>query len=157
LSPDHAAAKVLVALEIDSTAAMPAKAEFRVSRQGQATDVVVNANRSRGRTSLRPSFRSISPPSGGGGQGDQPLYVLESTLTAADGSCFDRRTTRFGVRDVRWVHTQDGPENFVSRYQLLINDRPVRTIGSNIVPTDLYFGACCRGHSTCSARPRPRA
>ena len=45
----------------------------------------------------------------------------------------------WGAR-LRWVHTQDVPENFISRYQLVINGRPVRTIGSNLVPPDLYFG-----------------
>ncbi|MEI6238978.1 MAG: sugar-binding domain-containing protein [Planctomycetia bacterium] len=141
LSPDHAAAKVLVALEIDSTSDMAAKVAFRVSREGQAADVVVNVDLKKGRNVVEAELPLDRPalwwPAG---QGDQPLYTLESTLTAADGVAQDRRTTRFGVRDVRWVHTQDAPENFISRYQLLINGRPVRTIGSNIVPADLYYG-----------------
>ena len=32
------------------------------------------------------------------------------------------------------------PPTIVSRYQLVINGRPVRTIGSNLIPPDLLFG-----------------
>ena len=65
--------------------------------------------------------------------------------------------TRFGVRDVRWVHTEGAPADFISRYQLLINGRPVRTMGSNLIPPDLLFGRM--GPRTlricCATRRRP--
>ena len=58
-----------------------------------------------------------------------------------DGTApFDARDTRFGVRDMRWVHTEGAPTNHLSRYQLIINGRPVRTMGSNLIPPDLLFG-----------------
>ena len=41
---------------------------------------------------------------------------------------------------MRWVHTEGAPADFISRYQLVINGRPVRTIGSNLIPPDLLFG-----------------
>ena len=47
---------------------------------------------------------------------------------------------RFGVRDLRWIHTEGAPADFVSRYQLLVNGRAVRTMGSNLLPADLLFG-----------------
>jgi beta-mannosidase len=77
------------------------------------------------------------------GHGAQPLYTLRVAIRPANGgAAFDERTTRFGVREVRWVHTQGAPKDFVSRYQLILNGRPVRTIGSCLIPPDLLFGRC---------------
>ena len=77
------------------------------------------------------------------GQGNQPLYTLRAAIHPADGgAAFDERTTRFGVREVQWVHTQGAPKDFFSRYQLILNGRPVRTMGSCLIPPDLLFGRC---------------
>ena len=73
--------------------------------------------------------------------GRAAAYTLRAELQPADGgAAMDARTTRFGVRDVRWVHTEGAPADFISRYQLVINGRPVRTMGSNLIPPDLLFG-----------------
>ena len=142
LSEDHAKATVTVTLEIDSAIDLPARAKFRVNGQGQSAEVMVDAALKQGPNRIQGELLLERPavwwPSG---HGDQPLYHVTAELLPADGGpALDVRTTRFGVRDLRWVHTQDAPENFISRYQLVVNGRPVRTIGSNLVPPDLYFG-----------------
>jgi beta-mannosidase len=67
------------------------------------------------------------------GQGEQPLYTLSAEVKSADGVVSDARTTRFGIRDLRWVHTEGAPAGYVNRYQLVINGRKVRTIGSGLI------------------------
>jgi len=47
------------------------------------------------------------------------------------------------------VRTDGASANFVSHYQLIINGRPVRTIGSNLIPPDLLFAGCCRARFIC--------
>ncbi|MCY2990180.1 MAG: discoidin domain-containing protein [Planctomycetota bacterium] len=142
LSEDHAKATVIVSLEIDSAAELSAKARFRVSGQGQAVDATVQAALKKGSNRLTAELPLERPalwwPNG---QGTQPLYTLVAELHSAEGGgAIDVRSTRFGVRDLRWVPTQDAPADHLCRYQLITNGRPVRTIGSNLVPADLYFG-----------------
>ena len=75
------------------------------------------------------------------GQGEQPLYELHTRLEdTRSGDLLDARATRFGVRDVRWEQVEGAPADFINPYQLVINGRQVRMLGSNILPPDLLFG-----------------
>ena len=142
LSEDHARAKVIVSLEINSAADLPAKAQFRVTGQGQSANVTVDAALKKGLNVVKGEV-SLERPAlwWPAGQGEQPLYTLSAELSAVGvGAAMDARTTRFGVRDIRWVYTEGAPADFINRFQLLVNGRAVRTIGSNIIPTDLLFG-----------------
>lgn len=75
------------------------------------------------------------------GQGTQPLYLLETRLEdIARGMMLDDRKTRFGIRELRWEQVEGAPADFIIPFKLLVNGRPVRTMGSNLIPPDLLFG-----------------
>ncbi len=142
LSEDHTKATVTVTLEIDSKADLPARTLFRIDRAGRLANAAVPAPLKKGRNVVKAEIALDRPelwwPNG---HGAQPLYGLSVELQPAEaGAALDERRTRFGVRDIRWVHTEGAPADFVSRYQLIVNGRPVRTIGSNLIPPDLLFG-----------------
>lgn len=83
--------------------------------------------------------------------GKQPLYTLDAELVPANGGpAHDKSSTRFGVRQVRWMHTDTQPnpeymkrgyytakEYASSHYQLMVNGVIIRGIGSSIVMSDL--------------------
>ncbi len=142
LSDDHTKSTVTASLEIDSTVALPAEAHFRITGPREGADATVETSLKKGRNVIQAELTLNHPrlwwPNG---QGDQPLYTLYAELQPAKRwAVLDARETQFGVRDIRWVHTEGAPADFVSRYQLIINGRPVRTIGSNLIPPDLLFG-----------------
>jgi beta-mannosidase len=142
LSDDHAKATVTATLEVDSAAELPMQAEVRVWGNGQQATARVEAALKKGRNLVRAELTLDRPalwwPNG---QGEQPLYVLHAELVPSGGGpASDARDTRFGIRDVRWMHTEGAAADFISRYQLIVNGRPVRTIGSNLIPPDLLFG-----------------
>ncbi len=135
LTNNFTRATVNVTLEIDSAANLPVQVDFRVSGPGSPIGKRVSATLAKGRNLVKVELPVEQPalwwPNG---QGSQPLYILDAELRpAAGGERMDARSTRFGVRELRWVHTQGAPTNFVSRYQLIINGRPVRTLGAGVI------------------------
>ena len=121
-------------MEVDSLADLPVQATFRIDG-GAAAAKTVAATLEKGRNLIKAELLVERPalwwPNG---QGAQPLYTLDAEIALlADGSTSDARQTRFGVRDLRWVHTERRPANFVSRYQLVVNGRPVHTMGSGLI------------------------
>ena len=142
LSEDHRRAKVRVNLEIDSLAAFGVKAEIRISGLGCSAAATVESSLGRGDNVVSAELMLDDPalwwPNG---QGDQPLYAVEATLRdAQSGEQLDWRSARFGVRDIRWEQVEGAPPDFINPYQLVINGRAVRMLGSNIIPPDLLFG-----------------
>ncbi|MCY4064012.1 MAG: hypothetical protein OXG53_16700 [Chloroflexi bacterium] len=142
LSGDQRAAAVKVKLETDSLRALDAVAVVRINGHGEAQEAEIQAALRQGENSMELELALTDPalwwPLG---QGDQPLYTLEARLLDADsGELLDRRSTRFAVRDISWDQVEGAPEEFINPYQLVINGRPVRMIGSNILPPDLLFG-----------------
>ena len=142
LDHDCRRATVRVKLEIDSQSAKNALAVVRIDGHGEAHETNIQAALSRGATETEIDLVLNEPalwwPNG---QGDQPLYTLEARLLdAQSGELHDRRSTRFGVRDIRWEQVEGAPTDFINPYQLVINGRPLRMIGSNILPPDLLFG-----------------
>ncbi|MBO0608443.1 glycoside hydrolase family 2 protein [Myceligenerans salitolerans] len=77
------------------------------------------------------------------GYGDQPLYDVEVTLTAArppsdtpPGLPLDRWTGRTGFRDVTLDMT---PDDDGTPFTIVVNGRPVWVKGANWIPDDAFF------------------
>jgi beta-mannosidase len=142
LNADYTKATISAALEVDSLAEQPVKASFRILGNGQDVEVTVDVALIKGGNTIKAEVPLDHPAlwwcNGRGKQ--QPLYTLAAQLLSADGTVIDSRSTRFGVREVKWVHTEGAAKDFISRYQLVLNGQPVRTLGSNIIPPDLLFG-----------------
>ena len=142
LSQDMQRARVAVKLETDRLRALDAVATVRINGHGEAQEAETQATLVQGENSVELELALDEPalwwPNG---QGEQPLYTLEARLLEAEsGALLDRRSTRFAVRDIRWEQVEGAPADFINPYQLVINGRPVRMIGSNILPPDLLFG-----------------
>ena len=142
LSGDCSQAEVKVKLDIESQRELAAIAEVRIAGHGETRESSSAAKLNQGANSADVEIELPNPalwwPNG---QGDQPLYTLEAQLRDAEtGELLDTRSTRFAVRDIRWEQVEGAPANFINPYQLVINGRPVRMIGSNILPPDLLFG-----------------
>ncbi len=142
LPDDQRQARVRVRLEIDSLAAAPASATFRIRGHGAAVEATAPAALRPGDNQVEAELVLNDPalwwPNG---QGAQSLYELEASLEdGQSGRLLDGRRTRFGVRDIRWQQVEGAPPDFINPYQLVVNGRPVRMMGSNIIPPDLLFG-----------------
>ncbi|MCY4070404.1 MAG: hypothetical protein OXG60_03835 [Chloroflexi bacterium] len=142
LFDDHVSAKVRVKLEIDSLGEADVKARFLVHGPGKPVEARIEAALVRGYNLLEADLildeAALWWPNG---HGDQPLYTLEARLEdAGSGGRLDDRSTRFAVRDIRWEQVAGAPPDFINPYQLVLNGRPIRMLGSNILPPDLLFG-----------------
>ena len=142
LQPDHQQATVRVRLEIDSTEAVEAKAAFRIRGHGAQAAQVAAAQLKGGKNVVACTLALDRPalwwPNG---QGEQPLYELETELTETDSErVLDRRVTHFGVREIRWEQVEKAPADFLNPFRMLVNGRPIREMGSNILPPDALFG-----------------
>ncbi len=138
----HHRARVQVNLEVDSLTELNATAVFRIDRQGDTVAAKVEVALGRGENRIEADLLLKDPalwwPNG---QGEQPLYELHARLEdTRSGDLLDARTTRFGLRDIRWEQVEGAPADFINPYQLVINGRQVRMLGSNILPPDLLFG-----------------
>ena len=140
LSPDYSKATVNVTLEIESSKELAGSLRLRLSGDGRQAEATVQAALKKGANTVRAEIPLEAPalwwPAG---HGQQPLYTVAAELSAG-GTPSDSRTTRFGIRDLQWVHTEGAAANHISRFQLIINGRPVRMLGSNLIPADLLFG-----------------
>jgi len=132
---------VVVRLEVDSQKQLAAQARFRIEGHGAGVSTDVAATLSAGFNQIEASLDLDQPalwwPNG---QGDQPLYQLVSELVGAEGKIIHSRTTRFGVRDIRWVQVEGAPYDASVLSQLVVNGRKVRLLGTNIIPADLLPG-----------------
>jgi beta-mannosidase len=142
LNDDHRRARVRVKLEIDSLSALPVSAILHVDGHGGFVETSVEAKLQAGGNTLTADLWLDEPalwwPNG---QGDQPLYRLQARLLhAPGGELLDESTIRFGVRDICWEQVEGAPDDFVNPYQLVVNGRPIRMLGSNLIPPDLLFG-----------------
>ncbi|MBB3067894.1 beta-mannosidase [Paenibacillus baekrokdamisoli] len=142
LSEQYRKATVVVRLEVDSTENAEVAAIFHVSGNGISLSADIKAQLKKGSNMVEGRIELPDPelwwPNG---YGDQPLYVLTSELVLASNSGIsDRTTTRFGVRDVRWEQVEGAAEDFPNPFRLILNGRPIRTMGSNLVAPDLLYG-----------------
>ncbi len=134
LTKDYANATVSATLEVESLADQQVQATFRVTGPGQGVAKKLEATLKQGRNLVSAEL-PVERPSlwWPNGHGAQPLYTLQAQLASIDGVVSDVRTARFGIRDIRWVHTEGAPVDFINRYQLVINGRAVRTIGTGLI------------------------
>ena len=73
------------------------------------------------------------------GHGAQPLYDMKAEVMI-DGAVSHMKTETIGIRDVRWELTENAPKDFRNAFLLVLNGRPIRTVGSNLNAIDLYPG-----------------
>jgi beta-mannosidase len=134
-------------LEVNSQTNDSVRASFRVRRVNTLVSKTVEATLTNGLNVIQADL-SLDHPAlwWPNGQGDQPLYIMEAELQPTNGGPVDDTSfTRFGVRQLRWVHTASVPnETYVrsnyytlaeyeaSKYQLLVNGRTVRCLGTAI-------------------------
>ena len=142
LRDDNRRARVQIALEVDSLSSLSAAAVCTISGHGHdaaaQVDVVLQAGMNMIDTEIWLDDPALWWPNG---QGDQPLYSLDvQLLDKSNGEMLDRRATRFGIRDIRWEQVEGAPPDFINPFQLVINGRQIRLLGSNILPPDLLFG-----------------
>lgn len=141
ISEDFESAAIDVRLELDSLSEMPVNAKFELSGHGASGTVAVEGKAETGKSTLIGSI-SIDNPSlwWPAGHGEQALYTLEAILSDSDGTLLDTAETRFGIRKIEWRQVEGAAEDFPNPYRLVINGRPVRTMGSNMTAVDLLFG-----------------
>ncbi len=142
LSDNYRQATVKVRLEIDSKAALEVKASFRIERSGPDITATVESALHAGSNLIEAQIPVPAPalwwPNG---QGEQPLYALRVLLDESkSGAEVDFKYLKFGIREVRWQPTEGAPHDFINPYSLVVNGRPVRMMGSDVIPPDLFFG-----------------
>ena len=142
LRPDHSQATVKVKLEVDALAAVNTTARLAILGYGATAASVVEASLNAGTNMIEAELPLERPalwwPNG---QGEQPLYQLKVVLEdSATGRVLDTREVRFGVREIRWDQTPGTPPDFINPLKLVVNGRPVRQMGSNLIPPDCLFG-----------------
>ncbi len=142
LSDDYHRATIKVHLEIDSQIAVNARASFLIQGHGPDNTVTVEHSLLEGNNMIEAQLPLHEPalwwPNG---QGEQPLYDLQVQLVeSTSGNELDFKTARFAIREIRWQLTEGAPQDFINPYALLVNGRPIRMMGSDVVPPDLFFG-----------------
>ena len=142
LSDNFSKADIRVRLDLDSLAGLPVKIALSAVHGKSPAQTSITTNLAAGTNHLEAALSLNKPalwwPMGHGGQ---PLYELTVEVRRGDtGALLDRRTTRFGIREIRWEQTPGTPANFINPLKLLVNGRPVRQMGSNLLPPDSLFG-----------------
>jgi beta-mannosidase len=142
LSSSFSKAEIHVRLDVDSLAALPVKVALSAAHGEFRADGLISADLKPGMSHIETTFPLSKPalwwPAG---QGAQPLYDLLVEVKHADtGELLDYRRTRFGIRQIRWEQTPGTPANFINPLKLVVNGRPVRQMGSNLLPPDSLFG-----------------
>ena len=141
LSDNYKNATVSVKLEINSTENIgAAKARFRITGNGVDIKNVMDITLADGNSVISGQINLAKPalwwPNG---YGEQPLYTVESTIEKADGTIIDTKSTRFGVREIKWGQVAGAPADFISPFMLHMNGQPIRMFGCALFP-DLLPG-----------------
>jgi beta-mannosidase len=142
LANEYRQTTVLGRIETDCTAPTAVQATFTVKGHGTSISATVKQQLAAGNGVVEAELLLENPalwwPYG---SGEQPLYTLNVALNdATTGELLDSRTTRFGVREIRWEQVEGAPADFLNPYRLVLNGRTIRTMGSNLVSPDLLFG-----------------
>lgn len=147
LENSYTHATIHASLEINSLADTAVQARFSIHGPTGDASKTVGATLSKGLNVIKTDIPLDHPalwwPNG---QGAHPLYTLNAELRVPGKAAIsDCASTRFGVREYRWAPTQGAPANSPVPYQLLVNNRPVRCIGSGIILPDTLPG-CGSAH-----------
>lgn len=142
LTDNYSKATIRVRLDLDSLAGLPVKIALSAVHEKSRAQTTVTANLAGGTNHFEVAL-SLNKPAlwWPAGQGGHPLYELLVEVRRADtGTLLDRRMTRFGIREIRWEQTPGTPGNFINPLKLVVNGRPIRQMGSNLLPPDSLFG-----------------
>jgi len=142
LSNSFQRAVLKLRLEVHSLSRLNARATFRISGHDASGHVATAVPLAVGANVIEAELTLDKPqlwwPNG---HGSQPLYDLETSLEDTEsGTRLDSRTTRFGVREIRWGQVEGAPEDFINPYRLIINGRTVRMMGCGMLATDVLYG-----------------
>ena len=142
LTDGYHRALVHMHLEIDSERSLTARATFRVRGPGFVETLATQPQELTVKQNVVDATLPIENPAlwWPNRQGSQPLYDVTATLTDSSGQELDSKDTRFGIREIRWTQVQGAPASFPNPYQLVVNGRKIRMMGSDLVPPDLLFG-----------------
>lgn len=142
LGGDYSKAQIRATFDVDSLAEMNARMRVRITGHGADVVKTVTAALETGHNLVDVEIPLEKPalwwPAG---QGDQPLYHLHCELVESEsGAVSDSRNVRFGVREIRWEQVPGASADFNNPLKLVVNGRPVRQMGSNLLPPDALFG-----------------
>jgi len=142
LENNYKRALLISTLEIDSTKSINTDIEYLINDGHTAVKSLRNLHIEKGINTITTDFVLENPelwwPNG---HGKQPLYELEVLIKEhISGDFIHYKKTRFGIREICWELTEGTAGNFQNRFKLVLNGRPIRMMGSNIVPPDLLFG-----------------
>ncbi|HBQ63651.1 MAG TPA: hypothetical protein DD727_01725, partial [Clostridiales bacterium] len=141
LNGSHREASVPVSIEVDSDRDLDCRTVFILSGNGADESIAQLVSLKKGNNRIEAVLTVHNPtlwwPCG---QGEQPLYTVEARLEDMAAQVIDSKTVRTGIREIRWEQVEGAPEDFINPFRLIVNGRPVRTMGSNLVPPDLLFG-----------------
>jgi beta-mannosidase len=140
LLDNYKKAKVQVNLKVNSREVEAGILQMKISRNGIEQSVKRPFSLAKGDNKLYGEITVENPalwwPNG---HGEQNLYNLDATLLDASGNELYTHRSRFGIREVRWELTAEAPSDFPEKYMCVVNGRPVRMIGTNLIPPDLLF------------------
>jgi Beta-galactosidase/beta-glucuronidase len=142
LADGYQTAYVNTRLEIESLEDIDVKADFCIYGDDSSVSTETLVSLKRGINIIEARLPIDKPelwwPNGYGGQ---PMYRINTCLKSLDGfTVYDKRTTRFGIREIAWEQVEGAPENFPNPFRLILNGCPIRTMGSNLVAPDLLYG-----------------
>ncbi len=140
LSDNYSKAKIQVKVVVSSLAAEKGNLKLKINGNGMEltnkTPFYVKKGLNRLYGELELENPALWWPNG---HGEQKLYKLEATLLDPSGQVLHTYVTRFGVREICWQKTTEAPVNCLEKYMPVVNGRPIRMIGSNVIPPDLLF------------------
>ncbi|MGC9342995.1 MAG: glycoside hydrolase family 2 TIM barrel-domain containing protein, partial [Bacteroidales bacterium] len=142
LFDNYSKANLNVLLDINSWSTIPAEISIKAACNDSKSDTVIIIQINEGKNHIESSLTMKNPslwwPSG---HGEQPLYDLQIEVRRRGESMIqDKKSTRFGIREISWEQVPGAPEDFINPLKLIVNGRAVRQMGSNLIPPDILFG-----------------
>jgi len=142
LSNDYGKAVLKLRLEVDSLSRLDARTTFRIRGHRSSREATTRSSIAIGANVVEAEMTLDKPqlwwPNG---HGSQPSYELETRVEdTRSGVLLDSKTTRFGVREIRWGQVEGAPEDFINPYRLVVNGRTVRMMGCGMLAADVLYG-----------------
>jgi beta-mannosidase len=142
LGNNHTKADLRILVDVDSLEPMPLKITITATCHDSKISTTIDSQVIKGENQLDIPISLDDPllwwPIG---HGEQPLYELRVEISRPEsGNVMDARSTRFGVREISWEQVPGAPADFINPMKLVVNGRPIRQMGSNLIPADIFFG-----------------
>ncbi|MCM4165988.1 MULTISPECIES: glycoside hydrolase family 2 protein [unclassified Arenibacter] len=142
MNSNYTKADLRILLDVDSWSEMPVKVSVRARCEDSKADTAIISQVTKGKNHLEIPL-SISKPLlwWPMGHGKQPLYDLVVEISHPEnGTVMESQSTRFGVREISWQQVPGVAADFYNPMKLVVNGRPIRQMGSNLLPPDALFG-----------------